>query len=252
MAIPLKVYPLTSQNSRVSNLAGDVDCIRNQLTGSIGAGDSTYRSNLDTLIEQAYRQVFFHAMQVDRDPFLESQLRSGNITMRDFIRGLLLSERFQQGYYQCSSNYRIVDQVVGRILGRPVHGDQERRAWSIVIGEQGFTAFIDALLDSEDYMAAFGYDQPPQQLGRVIPGRNIGERPIYQRFPRYGEDWRNALVQRGCVTAMTQTKVPQASTAWSSEQPPRWAIKLWLGLFAIGGFEIVRVILTIAVLMLRT
>lgn len=51
---------------------------------------------------------------------------------------------------------------------------------------------------------------------------------------------------------MTQTSVLQASTAWSNEQPPRWSLYLWLGLFAIGGFEIVRVILTIAVLMLRT
>ncbi len=252
MGIPLQKYPLTSQNNRVSNLAGDFDTVRSQLTGSISSADSTYRADIDEMIEQAYRQIFFHAMQCDRDSFLESQLRSGNITMRDFIRGLLLSERFQQGYYQCSSNYRMVDQVVGRVLGRPVHGEAERLAWSIVIGEKGFNTFIDALLNSDEYMANFGYDLPPVQRGRVVPGRDIGEMPIYQRFPRYGADWRNALIQRGCVTDMTQTSVLQASTAWSNEQPPRWSLYLWLGLFAIGGFEIVRVILTIAVLMLRT
>ena len=92
---------------------------------------------MDGLIEQAYRQVFFHAMRSDREPFLDSQLRSGNITVRDFIRGLLLSERFQQGYYQSNSNYRMVNQVVGRVLGRAVHSDAERRAWSSVIGERG-------------------------------------------------------------------------------------------------------------------
>ena len=27
----------------------------------------------------------------------------------------------------------MVDQVVGRVLGRPVHGDAERLAWSIVL-----------------------------------------------------------------------------------------------------------------------
>ncbi len=252
MAIPLQTYPLTSQNNRVSNLAGDVDTIRIQFTGSISSADSTYRADIDEMIEQAYRQIFFHAMQCDRDSFLESQLRSGNITMRDFIRGLLLSERFQQGYYQCSSNYRMVDQVVGRVLGRPVHGEAERLAWSIVIGEKGFNTFIDALLNSDEYMANFGYDLPPVQRGRVVPGRDIGEMPIYQRFPRYGADWRNALIQRGCVRDMTQTSVLQASTAWSNERPPRWSLYLFLGVFAIGGFEIVRVILTIAVLMLGT
>ena len=143
MAIPLLGYPLNTQNGRVSNLAGDNSTIKPQTYASSAAGDDSARAEMDSLIEQAYRQVFFHAMRSDREPFLESQLRSGNITVRDFIRGLLLSERFQQGYYQCNSNYRMVDQVVGRVLGRPTHGDAERRAWSIVIGEKGFTAFVD-------------------------------------------------------------------------------------------------------------
>ena len=47
------------------------------------------------------------------------------------------------------------------MLGRPAHGDAERRAWSIVIGEKGFTAFVDALLDSPEYMNCFGYDLVP-------------------------------------------------------------------------------------------
>ena len=144
--MPLQAYPLTTQNSRVSNLAGDNTTVRNQLPGSTTAGADGYRSDIDALIEQAYRQVFFNAMKSYRDLSLESQLRSDNITVRDFIRGLLLSERFQQGYYKCNSNYRIVDQVVGRVLGLPVHGDAERQAWSIVIGEKGFTSFIDTLL----------------------------------------------------------------------------------------------------------
>ena len=102
MAIPLLGYPLSTQNGRVSNLAGDNSTVQSQLYPSSAAGDDTNRSDMDAVIEQAYRQVFFHAMRSDRDPFLESQLRSGNITVRDFIRGLLLSERFQQGYYSAA------------------------------------------------------------------------------------------------------------------------------------------------------
>ncbi len=79
-----------------------------------GAGHDSYNSEVDGVIQQAYRQIFFHAMRSDRDVNLESQLRNGNITVRDFIRGLLLSKRFRDDYYQCSTNYRMVDQVVGR------------------------------------------------------------------------------------------------------------------------------------------
>ena len=59
MALPLQAYPLTTQNARVSNLAGDTSTVRTELTGSSEGGADTYRSNIDGLIEQAYRQVFF-------------------------------------------------------------------------------------------------------------------------------------------------------------------------------------------------
>ena len=251
MAIPLLGYPLNTQNGRVSNLAGDNSTVQSQLYPSSAAGDDTSRSDMDAVIEQAYRQIFFHAMRSDREPFLESQLRSGNITVRDFIRGLLLSERFQQGYYQCNSNYRMVDQVVGRVLGRPTHGDAERRAWSIVIGEKGFTAFVDTMLDSPEYMESFGYDLVPQQRSRVLPGRPLGEIPIYQQFPRYGTDWRDALQDRAPINQGAPSERLEVAATWVNEEPPAFALKLWLGLFAVGGFEIVRVLLTIVGAMLR-
>ena len=252
MAIPLLRYPLSTQNGRVSNLAGDSSTVQNQFYGSSSAGDESTRADMDSVIELAYRQVFFHAMRSDREPFLESQLRSGNITVRDFIRGLLLSERFQQGYYQCNSNYRMVDQTVGRVLGRPVHGDAERRAWSIVIGEKGFTAFVDALLDSSEYMGSFGYDLVPTQRSRVLPGRALGETPIYQEFPRYGADWRDSLQDRAPSDQAAQMQLLQTSAAWVNGQPPAFALKLWLGFAVVGGFELGRVILTIAFSMLRS
>ena len=251
MALPLLGYPLSTQNGRVSNLAGDNSTVRSQRYGTSGAEGESARAEMDNLIEQAYRQVFFHAMRSDRELFLESQLRSGNITVRDFIRGLLLSERFQQGYYQCNSNYRMVDQVVGRVLGRPVHGDAERRTWSIVIGEKGFTAFVDAVLDTEEYMESFGYDLVPQQRSRVLPGRSVGETPIYQQFPRYGADWRDALQERA-PSDQAQMQQLETSAAWVNGQPPAFALKLWLGLALVGGFELGRVILTIAFSMLRS
>ena len=251
MALPLLSYQLTTQNARVSNLAGDSSTVRGQLQGSGGAGGEGSRTSVDALIQTAYRQIFFHALSCDREPFLESQLRAGNITTRDFIRGLLLSERFQQGYYQCSSNYRMVDQVVGRVLGRPVHGDAERRTWSIVIGAQGFTAFIDQLLDSEEYMQSFGYDLVPTQRSRVLPGQATGELPIYQAYPRYGSDWRDSLQRRAPSAQAAEMTPMEASDAWVNGQPPAWALKAWLAVAIVGGVEITRVILTIAFSMVR-
>ena len=76
--LPLLETDYSTQNSRVSG------------AGSYGLEvESRYQ-----LIEKAYKQIFFHAFKFDREPFLESQYLSGSITLRDFIRGLLLSKRF--------------------------------------------------------------------------------------------------------------------------------------------------------------
>ncbi|MEO0490906.1 MAG: phycobilisome rod-core linker polypeptide, partial [Cyanobacteria bacterium J06659_2] len=90
MALPLLSYVPSSQNERVKGyeVSGD-DQPRIFSTENIL--DS---SDMRNLIEAAYRQIFFHAFAADREPFLESQLRNGQITVRDFIRGLLLSETF--------------------------------------------------------------------------------------------------------------------------------------------------------------
>ncbi|CAK22931.1 phycobilisome rod-core linker polypeptide [Synechococcus sp. CS-197] len=243
MSLPLLDYPLSTQNNRVANITSRAEGFNQVVNQST--------SSRDLLIEKAYRQIYFHAMKHDRDTCLESQFRAGSITMRDFVRQLLLSERFQQSYYQCNSNYRMVDQVIGRVLGRSVHNDGERRAWSIVIGEKGFTAFVDALLESDEYMNNFGYDRVPEQRARVLPGQPTGEIPIYQQFPRYGADWRDSLQDRA-PSDQSQWQQLQASSTWVNGQPPALALKIWLGIAAVGAFELGRVILVIAVSMLRT
>ena len=165
MSIPLLDYKPTSQNSRVE----------------------------DELIEAAYRQIFFHAFKADREPFLESQLRNGQITVRDFVRGLLLSNTYNNSFYAKNSNYRFVEQCVQRVLGRDPYNEKEKIAWSIVIATKGKEGFIDELLDSEEYMENFGYDILPYQRRRVLTAREEGERPFNIKSPRYDEYYRAIL-----------------------------------------------------------
>ena len=67
---PATGTPLSAQNSRVTDLAGDRSTIQTQNVGSIAAGDDGVRTTIDEIIEQAYRQIYFHAMRCDRDPTL--------------------------------------------------------------------------------------------------------------------------------------------------------------------------------------
>ncbi|AKG22204.1 phycobilisome rod-core linker polypeptide [Calothrix sp. 336/3] len=189
MAIPLLEYSPISQNQRVAGfeVPGDeqprVYSTENLLSST----------DLDNLIEAAYRQIFFHAFAADRERFLESQLRSGQITVRDFIRGLLLSNTYKRSFYDLNSNYRFVEQTVQRVLGRDVYDNREKLAWSIVVATKGIKGFVDDLLNTNEYLEAFGYDTIPYQRRRVLPGRSEGELPFNIKSPRYDAYYRGKL-----------------------------------------------------------
>lgn len=231
-------YNSSSQNSRVNTISPVFYQVQSE--GSPASAVA--------VIESCYRQIFFHAMSFDRDLFLESQYVNGSITIRDFVRGLLLSERFYRGYVACNSNERIVEQVVGRVLGRPVFGAEEKLSWSVVIAEKGFEGFIDTILDSPEYMGRFGYDSVPEQVNRILPGKPVGELPIYQRLPRYAEDWRDRLIGDGMmmsIDAFNQVNNRFTVSRLLYEKPEGKALKIWLTFLVIGGAASVVTILSI-------
>ena len=231
------LFKLSSQNSRVDSISPSRQHCSDRAT------DVT-----SEIIEKCYRQIYFYAMSCDRDRFLESQLRSGSISVRDFIRGLLLSDRFYRGYVECNGNDRVVEQVIGRVLGRPIYGPDEVNSWSIVIAEQGFAAFVDAILESSEYFDKFGIDGIPQQVNRILPGRSQGEMPIYQRLPRYGESWRDRLFRDKLmisIDAFTKIGRPMTVSRLLYEKPEGRLYKIWLVLLFVLGAGSVSLVLLV-------
>ena len=189
MSIPLLGYKPRSQNVRVDgyDIGGD------DQPKTFSAENAFSLTEMNELIDAAYRQIFFYAFRSDRERFLESQLRNRQITVRDFIRGLLLSETFYNSFYEKNSNYRFVEQCIQRVLGRDPYNEREKIAWSIKVATKGIEGFVDELLDSDEYMENFGYDVVPYQRRRVLAARQEGERPFNLKSPRYDEYYRSIL-----------------------------------------------------------
>ena len=123
MSIPLLEYAPLSQNHRVAGF---------EVPGDEQPWIYTYDSNLaatdlDTLIMSAYRQIYNEQQMLvsHRQRFLESQLRAGQITIRNFIQGLVTSDSFRRLVYDSNNNYRFVEICVQRIIGRNVYSDRE-------------------------------------------------------------------------------------------------------------------------------
>ena len=189
MALPLLKYAPTTQNSRVNPLrvGSDEDSKAASMDRAMDPKD------LNLLIESCYRQIFFYAFKVDRNLTLESQLRDGQMSVRDFIRSLCLSDTFTRSFYNLNSNYRVVRHLVEKLLGRPTHGRSEEIAWAAVLMTRGVRGMVDDILNGQEYLDAFGYDTVPYHRNRVVGSRDLGETPFNITTPRYEAYYRGIL-----------------------------------------------------------
>ncbi|WP_414544716.1 phycobilisome rod-core linker polypeptide [Nostoc sp. CCY0012] len=183
MSIPLLNYSPTTQNQRVDGYE-----VPNEDTPTMyRLASATSDTDIDAIIWAAYRQIFSEHLIIEsnRQSFLESQLRNRAINVRDFIRGLGKSEVYRTQVADLNSNYRLVDITLKRFLGRAAYNKEEEIAWSIVIATKGLHGFIDALLDSDEYLENFNDDIVPFQR------RRFKGRPFNLVNPRYNSYWRD-------------------------------------------------------------
>jgi phycobilisome rod-core linker protein len=183
MSIPLLEYKPSSQNQRVSGYE-----VPSEDTPRVyRIEDCIDQSDVQELIWAAYRQVFSEhvILQSTRQSSLESQVKNRAITVRDFIRGLAKSEAFYRQVVELNSNYRLVELALKRFLGRAPYNKEEEIAWSIKIASQGWSGFVDALIDSSEYQENFGDSTVPYQR------RRYKGRPFNLVTPRYGAYWRD-------------------------------------------------------------
>jgi len=214
MSIPLLEYAPVSRNHRVDGFE-----VPSEEQPRIYTTDNLLvASDLEDLIKAAYRQIFNEQQMLDhhRQRFLESQLRFGQITVKDFIRGLVLSDSFRRLTFESNNNYRFAEICVQRILGRNVYGDREKIAWSAVIMTQGIQGFVDVLLNSEEYWSNFGDNTVPYQRRRILPQHAQGE-VTFAHMARYGTDYRNKLPKPNLRAILG------AGYTGPSMSPNRWA-----------------------------
>ena len=183
MSIPILNYSFSTNNHRVNSF----EYLTGEEQPKIYSTDNLPSSlEMDQIIWAAYRQVFseHQTLSSTRQPFLESQLRFNQITIKDFVKGLILSSEFRYLNYDVNNNYRFVEMCVQRILGRDIYNQREKLAFSIIVASKGVESFVDFLLNSEEYLENFGETIVPYQRRRVIFQRNKGEIPFNLKTPR--------------------------------------------------------------------
>ncbi|MEM7361365.1 MAG: phycobilisome rod-core linker polypeptide, partial [Pseudomonadota bacterium] len=130
----------------------------------------------DLVIATAYKQVFgnAHLMESERVLEAESQLRSDQITVMEFIRQLAKSERYRTLVFEKNSNLRAIELNFKHLLGRAPDNYAEISEHIARLVNEGFHGEIDSYIDSKEYFEFFGTNIVPYYRGyQTQTGRNL-------------------------------------------------------------------------------
>lgn len=119
----------------------------------------------DLICYRVWKQVFGNAyvMESERaDAYIaESMFRAGQITLREFVRGVALSSTYRRRFFDCCGPYRAVELNFKHLLGRGPVSQAELSEHVQLIANKGFEAEINSYIDSLEYDEAFGDDLVP-------------------------------------------------------------------------------------------
>ena len=118
-------------------------------------------------IRAIYRQVFgnAHIMESERLISLESQVKSGNLSVREFVRALGKSELYRSRFVENNPRYRSIELNFKHLLGRAPYDYSETFHHSQILDQGGWDDEIDSYIDSNEYQDAFGENIVPYTRG---------------------------------------------------------------------------------------
>ncbi len=92
-------------------------------------------------------------------------LRQGQITVRDFVRAIALSEVYRTKFFYSNSQTRFIELNYKHLLGRAPYDESEMAFHVDLYNRQGYEAEINSYLDSQEYLDNFGESIVPYYRG---------------------------------------------------------------------------------------
>jgi len=160
------------------------------------------------IVKAAYRQIF------ERDitraysqsiSYLESQVKNGSISMKEFVRRLGKSPLYQKQFFEPFINSRALELAFRHFLGRGPSSREEVQEYFSIVSKGGLAALVDALVDSREYSDYFGEETVPYLRGLGQEAQECRNWGPQQDLLRYSAPFR---------------KVPQFITTFARYEQP--------------------------------
>ncbi|MBF2056353.1 MAG: phycobilisome rod-core linker polypeptide [Cyanobacterium sp. T60_A2020_053] len=169
-------------------------------------GLSTTEKN--SVVKAAYRQVFerdisrAYSQSISN---LESQVKNGDISMKEFVRRLAKSPLYRKQFFEPFINSRALELAFRHILGRGPSSREEVQKYFSIVSNGGLNALIDALVDSQEYADYFGEETVPYLRGLGVEAQECRNWGMQQDLFNYSAPFR---------------KVPQFVTTFAKYDRP--------------------------------
>lgn len=127
----------------------------------------------NSVIKACYRQVFqrdiskAYSLSISD---LESKVKNGRISVKEFVRALGKSSLYKRNFYEPFVNSRVLELAFRHFLGRGPSSLQEFQKYFSVLSMGGLGTLIDSLVNSSEYADYFGEETVPYS-------RSLGEEP---------------------------------------------------------------------------
>ncbi|MFM7406301.1 MAG: phycobilisome rod-core linker polypeptide [Cuspidothrix sp.] len=103
---------------------------------------------------------------------LDSKLRNGEITVREFVLELASSEIYRKRFYTPYPNTKVIEFLFRHILGRAPATQGEIRQYNKLLAESGLRAAVETMVNSTEYARYFGEDVVPYNRYPSLPAGN--------------------------------------------------------------------------------
>ena len=160
------------------------------------------------VVKAAYRQIFerditrAYSQSISN---LESQVRNGDISTKEFVRRLGKSPLYRQQFYEPFINSRALELAFRHFLGRGPSSREEVQNYFSIVSSGGLGALIDALVDSQEYSDYFGEETVPYLRGLGVEAQECRNWGMQQDLFNYSAPFR---------------KIPQFITTYAKYDRP--------------------------------
>ena len=147
------------------------------------------KEDAEMVISAVYRQLLGndYLMKSERLTSAESLLCDGNLTVREFVRGVAKSELYKNKFFYNSFQTRTIELNYKHLLGRAPYDESEVIYHLDLYQNEGYDADIDSYIDSVEYEKSFGENIVPYYRGFLTQQgqKTVGFTRMFQLYRGY-------------------------------------------------------------------